>query len=104
MTDLKKYERYAELKGIVAEAEKELKEINAVIVKELSEFDIDEFPTEFGKFTISKRKKWVYPEEVLLLETRFKEAKIESEQIGTAGYVDQLELRFSKPKPVNIIK
>ena len=98
MTDLKKYERYAELKNIVAEADKEIKEINLEIVKELAEFDIDEFPTDFGTFVMAKRKKWIYPDSVTLLETAFKEAKTEAEQIGTAEYVDQIELRFNKPK------
>lgn len=98
MTDLKKYERYAELKVAAAGIEEEIKEINKEIVKELAEFDIDEFPTEFGTFVMAKRKKWVYPAEVLILEEKFKEAKKESEQIGTAGYVDQVELRFNKPK------
>ncbi len=48
--------------------------------------------------TKSKSKKWVYPDSVLLLETAFKDAKTESEQIGTAGYVEQVELRFNKNK------
>lgn len=96
--DIKKYERYAELKNLVAEAEIEIKEINKEILDELRELGVEEFPTDFGKFVLSKRKKWIYPEEVIRLEEEYKAKKKESEQIGTADYLEAVELRFNKIK------
>lgn len=58
----------------------------------------DKIEGSVGKFSITKLKKWVYPEEVLEIGEQFKAEKAKAESMGTATYTEQDSLRFTAVK------
>ena len=61
---------------------------------------LEEIESDWGMFSFMKRRTWVYPENVIQLESNYKAAKKESEQKGTASYDEANTLMF-KPKKNN---
>jgi len=62
----------------------------------------DKVEIESGKFSLSKRRKYVYPEHVLSeeeeLKSNIKNLKLKSEQIGDGSYEESTSLTFTKNK------
>lgn len=96
--DKEKLQRYAELKSLISKYEAEIDELNPLIKAEMEESETDEINSDFGKFYFKKRRSWEYPESVVKLEEDYKKAKKESEQLGTATYVENNILTFTTKK------
>ena len=89
-----KVARYAELKLLIKNLEAETDELRPAIVSHMQASEAEEMNTDFGKFILSKRRTWTYPEDVLALEQTFKKAKKGAEGLGTATYVENPVLMF----------
>ena len=94
--DTAKLERYAELKTLIKEAEKELKPLNEWIANEMESSKLDELNTNFGKFYFTTRSKCKYPEEIVTEEETLKAHKKEAEQKGYAERDEQKILTYKK--------
>lgn len=92
------YEEYAvidaEIKALTAKKDA----IKEIILDEMVSGGEDKIDTGVGKFSITKLKKWTYPDEVLSIEDQFKAAKAKAESTGEATYVETNSLRFTGVK------
>lgn len=78
---------------------KERKEIlRGQILGYMVENNIENEKHLLGKFSVSRLKKWAYPEEVLAIGEEFKSAKAKAESTGEATYVEEPSLRFTPIK------
>ena len=79
-------ERYAELKLVIKEAEKELEKIQPEIKSQL---EVDtKYEIEGAVITLSKGKpRWIYSEATTIAEEELKQTKKEEEQLGVASQV-----------------
>lgn len=98
--DKKLLERYAQLKQVVKEAEKELKEMNPQIREQMAASNTDEAETSFGKFYFSVTPMWTYPADIVLKQQEVEKLEEEAKQKGTATYIDRRDLKFSPKKSV----
>lgn len=89
-----KLQRYAEIKVQMSTLKKEMDELNPLIQFEMEENKVDEIESDFGKFYFKKQRSWTYPDNVLKLESEYKAQKKESEQKGTASYIETNVLTF----------
>ena len=92
--DKTKLERYAELKRIVKQAEEEMDPMKEEILTMMG--DHEEVETDFGKFVVTHRRTYTYPEEIKQREDDLKKAKKTCEQLGTAEYVEKSILMFKE--------
>lgn len=77
---------YAELKTQEKAVAEKLKELAPQIVEQMGKNEAEEIETSYGKFSISKRRSWTYPEDLMARETVLKADKKKAEQVGTATY------------------
>ena len=78
--------KYAELKQIVTEAEAQLDELKPQVIEMMG--DNDAIETDFGTFSLSKRRTWTYSPAITEREKQLKVDKKLEEQLGTAQYVE----------------
>ena len=90
-----KYEQYATLDAQIRELTAKKDQVKLEIISEMNDKGENKVESDFGKFTITKLKKWIYPEKVLDLEEKFKSAKAKAESTGEATYEEQDSLRFT---------
>lgn len=76
--------RYAELAGIVREAEKEMESIKEHIVGLMSTGDMRKIETSQGVFTLAERPTWKYSAVVEEMQEKLKELKKTEEASGVA--------------------
>lgn len=89
------YENYAVLDAQIRELTAKKDQLKIEIIGNMADEGIDKIESDFGKFTISSLKTWVYPEKVLNLEEKFKTAKARSESTGEATFTTKDSLRFT---------
>jgi len=92
MRDKAKFERYAELKNDIKRLEEEITALAPEVMVEMGE--VDELSTEFGMFTVGKRRKWTYPKDVEKATEDAKNAQKEAQQLGTATFEENPYLIF----------
>jgi len=92
------YQEYAMLEAEIAALEAKKEQLRPHILKRMMDDGVEKLDTGFGKFSISKLKKWVYPEAVVELGEEFKAAKAKAESTGDATYTEQESLRFTAVK------
>jgi len=92
------YEEYALLE--IKEKEFKLKkdQLRTVILKGMVESGETKKETAMGSFSVSKLKKWSYPEHVNELEENFKVAKAKAESSNEATFTEKESLRFTSIK------
>jgi len=92
------YEEYAlldqELKAL--EAKKEVLKLS--ILQDMVDGGVETQTTTIGKFTISKLKKWQYPEAITDAEEKLKAKKAKMQSTGDATYEESDSLRFTAIK------
>ena len=92
------YEAYAvldaEMKAL--EAKKETLRLN--ILQQMESNGEEAIETPVGKFSVTKLKKWTYPEAVLEIGEKFKVAKAKAESTGEATFVESPSLRLTQIK------
>lgn len=91
-------ERYAYLKGVMKDAEKELKEIAPRLRTAMEEMNADEVNSNFGKLSFSVVRIWKYPQNIIELEERLDKEKEEAQARGLATYEERKDLKFFPKK------
>lgn len=92
------YEEYAVLESQIAALEAKKDQLRPSILKKMIEDGMTKVDTAVGKFSVTKRKTWTYPEEVNELGEEFKAAKAKAESTGEATYEESDSLRFTSAK------
>lgn len=90
------YEEYAILNSQSEAIEEKKSIIRDKILKEMASKGEKKIETGVGSFSITKLKKWTYPERVIEIGEKFKAEKAKAESTGEATYVENDSLRFSK--------
>lgn len=92
------FDEYAMLEAQIKALESKKEQLRPHIMKSMIEQGLEKIETAVGKFSISKRKVWSYPEKIKELEDEFKSAKALAESTGEATYeeVDQMRFTISK--------
>jgi hypothetical protein len=88
------FDEYAKIMIQIKHLETKLDEIKPLVLAELKEQEGEKMSHDLGKFSVMKRKAWVYPEEVKEKEVEFKTAKAKAESEGTATYTINEVLMF----------
>lgn len=78
------YKEYAEIKQRQKELSDQEDFLKKTILAELDKNKIDKVETQFGKFTVAKRKNWIYSERVDALKESVKLAEIEEQEKNIA--------------------
>lgn len=92
------YEEYALLEKQISELEAKKDTLRPHILQQMLDNGQKKVETGVGSFSISKLKKWTYPEYITKMADELKASKAKTESTGEATYVEQDSLRF------NIIK
>lgn len=92
------FEEYAVLESEIAALELKKEQLRPFILKKMIDEKVDKLDIGTGKFSITKLKKWTYPESVMELGEEFKAAKAKAESTGDATYTESESLRFSAVK------
>lgn len=92
------FEEYAVLEAEISALELKKEQLRPFIIKKMVDDGVEKLETAVGKFTLSKRKTWTYPESVLAIGEEFKTAKAKSESTGEATYEETESLRFTQAK------
>lgn len=93
-----KHEQYAFLKAQAKEIDEQLSALADDILKDMVSEDIKSKEISIGKFTVTRRKSWTYPEKVVALGDKFKLAKAKAESTGEATYTESESLLFTPVK------
>lgn len=92
------YEEYAMLEAEIAAMESKKEQLRPHIMKMMIDQGIEKMETSVGKFSVSKRKVWSYPESVTEIAEAHKAAKAKAESTGEATYEEVDQLRFTMAK------
>ena len=88
------YKNYADVKNQIKELENKAKEIEVIILDEMKSQEIDSVKSDFGTFSLTKRKTWKYTDEVLKLSDVVKQQKEKEETEGIATFEEKVGLLF----------
>lgn len=92
------YGEYAQLESEIAALELKKEQLRPHILKQMIEEGIEKTDIGIGKFSVSPRKVWTYPEAVLEVGEKFKAAKAKAESTGEATYEEVPQLRYTPTK------
>lgn len=92
------FEEYAMLEAEISAREAKKEQLRPFILQAMIEKGIKKQETSVGSFSVSKLKKWSYPEKVVKLNEEYKAAKAKAESTGEATYEEQDSLRFTMIK------
>lgn len=92
------YEEYAIVKAQKAELEAREDVLKASIIADMNERETSKEETPLGRFSITRRKTWTYPQRVIDLGETFKAEKSKAESTGEATYVEAESLTFTSAK------
>lgn len=88
--------KYADIKNQIKLLELEADSLNPEIMAAIIASGADAAETDFGTFTVGKRRTYTYPENLKNDEARLKEAKKEAEALGTATYIEKPYLVYKQ--------
>lgn len=92
------YEEYAIIEAQIKELENKKDSLRGLILKEMVESGEEAVDTAVGKFSVTRLKKWTYPESVTSLKDKYDAEKARAESTGEATYTESESLRFTKIK------
>ena len=92
------YDEYEILNAQIDSLESKKDDLRAKILTDMVTNGMKQVPVATGKFSISKLKRWTYPEEVTKIGEEFKAAKAKAESTGEATYTEQDSLKFNTIK------
>lgn len=92
------YSEYADLESQISALEMKKEQLRPHIVQMMIEEGVDKVETALGKFSVSPRKVWTYPEEVTAINEAFKAAKAKAESTGEATFEEVPQLRYTPVK------
>ena len=88
--------KYAELKKEIKRLETISDEINPEVIEIMRKNEVEEITiNDLGKLSLGSRRTWVYPKEIKEKEEELKKDKKQSEQLGTADYVEKHYVVFT---------
>ena len=93
------YAEYAIVKERIKILTNQAEGISSQILEELRESGESTKQTSVGKFTVCKRKSWIYPQSIVELNETLKEEKAKAESTGEATYEEKDSLLFT---PINL--
>ncbi len=76
--------KYSNLRLKIKELEEQEQELRVEILDEMDKNKLDKVESEYGNFTVGRRKTWVYSKKVEALEERVKIAKYKEQEEGVA--------------------
>ena len=82
----KKFEKYAQIKNQIRELQLEAKEIEKDVLNEMKKAGAEIVKSDWGTFSIAKRKVWTYSPKVVDLTEKLRLLKKEEEEKGIASY------------------
>lgn len=92
------YAEYAQVEAEIAALELKKEQLRPHIIKMMLEQGKDKIDIGIGKFSLSIRKAWKYPESVLAIGEQFKAAKAKAESTGEAEFEEFDQLRYTSAK------
>ena len=92
------YTEYAIIDAKIAELTAKKEGLRVKILEEMVANREDKVTTGVGSFSVSKLKKWTYPEKIVELEEKVKAVKAKAQSTGDATFVEQASLRFTSIK------
>lgn len=78
------YKEYADIKAKMKELTEKEDFLKKTILAELDKNGVEKVETTVGKFTVAKRKNWVYSDNIVALKENMKIAEIEEQEKGIA--------------------
>lgn len=93
------YAEYAILKERIKILTNQAEAVAKRIIDEINESGETTKETNVGKFTISRRKTWIYPENIVELGETLKAEQAKAQSTGDATYIEKDSLLFT---PVNL--
>lgn len=92
------YEEYALLDEQEKAIKKKKEQLKSALLGQMNEQGQGKIETAVGKFSITRLKKWTYPEAVETMGEKFKAAKAKAESTGDATYEENDSLCFTPVK------
>lgn len=92
------FEEYAKIRAEKEALELKEEQLKPFIIQMMIEEGEDKKDIGVGKFSVSQRKTWTYPEEVVELGETFKAAKAKAESTGDATFEETPSLRYTPTK------
>jgi len=92
------YEEYASLDAQIAALEAKKDQLRPHILKMMIEQGQKMVDTAVGKFSVSKRKVWTYPERITELKESVKAEEAKAQSTGEATFEEVDSLRFTQVK------
>lgn len=92
------FSEYATLEAEIKALEAKQEQLKPHIIATMLEQGIDKEDVGIAKFSLSKRKKWSYPEPIIEMEEEVKAAKAKAESTGEATYEESDSLRCTLAK------
>lgn len=90
---------YAKIKLEIKLLEEKAELLNAQALEIIQEAGVEEIEVgDLGKLLIGKRRKWTFPKDVEDWRKDLKEKEKEAQQRGTATYIENAYIIFSKNK------
>jgi len=89
------YDEYAKLDAEISALEAKKEQLRPHILQQMIDSGQTKVETAVGKFSVTKLKKWTYPERVVAIGESFKAEKAKAESTGEATYEEQDSLRFT---------
>lgn len=89
---------YADVEAQIAALELKKEQLKPFIIKKMLEDGKEKVDIGVGKFSLSIRKKWTYPESVIAKEEELKAAKATAESTGDATFEEFDQLRYTSTK------
>jgi hypothetical protein len=89
------YEQYALLNQEQKILDAKIEDLKLAILQDMIDGGVETQTTSIGKFTISKLKKWQYPETITEAEDKLKAKKAKMQSTGEATYEESESLRFT---------
>lgn len=92
------YSEYASVKAQIAELELKEEQLRPHIIKMMEESGEEKVDIGVGKFSLTPRKVWTYPERITEMNEELKAAKAKAESTGEATYEEVPQLRYTGAK------
>lgn len=92
------YGEYAKLEAEMAALELKKEQLRPHIIKMMLDEGAKAVDIGVGKFSLSIRKAWKYPDEVMAIGEKFKAAKAKAESTGDAECEEFDQLRYTSAK------
>jgi len=92
------FEEYAMLEAEIAQREAKKEQLRPFILESMVTKGIRKQDTAVGSFSVSKLKKWTYPERIKKMEEDFKAEKAKTQSTGEATFEEADSLRFTMIK------